>query len=92
MIGPPVFNHARDAGVQRRHNPVVTSMNSAVILFSLLISMDLPLPRSDLITIPLKPSRAPVVAEEGFGDSNHRNDRRHPGDDRRVKVVRRKTE
>ncbi len=28
----------------------------------------LPLPRSDLITIPLKPSRARVVAEEGFGD------------------------
>ncbi|SBL70811.1 Uncharacterised protein [Raoultella ornithinolytica] len=38
---------------------VVTSMNSAVILFSLLISMDLPLPRRDLITMPLKPSRAP---------------------------------
>ncbi len=92
MIGPPgVSIMPRDAGVQRRHNnQVVTSMvPNAVILFSLLISMDLPLPRSDLITIPLKPSRARVVAEEGFGDSNHRNNRRHPGDDRRVKVVRR---
>lgn len=88
MIGPPSgFNHTQDARVQGGNNPVVTSMNSAVIRFSLLISIDLPLPRRDLITIPLKPSRAPVVTEEGFGDSDNRDNRSHPRDNRCVKVV-----
>ena len=86
---PPAFQSCPEcSGFRVATIQVVTSMNSAVILFSLLISI-VAFTAQNFITMPLKPSRAPeIVAEEGFGNRNHRDDRRHPGNHRRVKVVR----
>ncbi|ABV15218.1 hypothetical protein CKO_04153 [Citrobacter koseri ATCC BAA-895] len=83
------FNHSQDAWVQRGDNPG-RNQHEQRSDFVQLVDFDgfaFAAQRLDNHSVETFTS-AQVVAEEGFRDGDNRDDRRHPGDNWRVKVVR----
>ena len=82
------FNHTEDTWVQRRHNPggYQHEQRSDFVQFVDFDGFAFAAQRLNHHTVETF-TCAQVVAEEGFGDSDNRDDRCHPGNDRRVKVV-----